>query len=118
MNIVATRCASTAIHIGMFAACLLGMVGVAQHAHAAPLEQTQSVTVAYDSSSLATQRGALALYRRLEQAARQVCGDGTSRDLASVQSARECQKQAVARAVRIIGNPRLVEAVVGNTHRG
>ena len=66
-----------------------------------------SVVVKFDGLTLDTDSGVNQLYRRIESAARQVCPDGTMRDLSTYQRVEQCRKQAVARAIRQIDNPRL-----------
>ncbi|MDE2264114.1 MAG: UrcA family protein, partial [Gammaproteobacteria bacterium] len=77
------------------------MAGAAQPA-AAP-----QATVYYDFRDLSTDQSARALYERIVSAARTVCPGYDSRDLGAFAESRECQRQAVARAVREIGNARL-----------
>jgi UrcA family protein len=66
-----------------------------------------TVTVRYDDLNLATDRGTAVLYKRITNAARQVCPDEFSRDLAVVTASRACQAKAIARAVQDVNNPKL-----------
>ena len=58
----------------------------------------QSV-VRYDDLDLNSEAGALALYGRVEAAARRVCPDNGVRDLNRLRAMRACREDAVARAV-------------------
>ncbi len=64
-------------------------------------------TVHYSVYELATDQGIRALYRRIVSAARSVCPGYDSQDLDAFVYSRQCQQQAVAHAVREIGNARL-----------
>jgi UrcA family protein len=95
------------------AACLTALAGsvLATSAHAAgaetPANEAPSVAVRYDDLDLASEQGALALYRRLEAAARRVCPLEDTRDLGGFMRSRACQSEALARAVRTVNNPQL-----------
>lgn len=64
-------------------------------------------TVHYNYRDLETDQGTRALYERITSAAKSVCPGYDSRDLAAFAGSRECQRQAVARAIGQIGNGRL-----------
>jgi UrcA family protein len=64
-------------------------------------------SVYYTQSDLATERGTRALYRRLERAAQEVCPVGASPFPSAASSSKECQRQAIARAIGEIGSARL-----------
>lgn len=63
--------------------------------------------VYYDSRDLATERGTRALYRRIESAAMDVCPGYDSLDRDAIAVSKECQRNAIARAIGQIGNARL-----------
>jgi UrcA family protein len=63
--------------------------------------------VYYDLRDLSTEQGTRALYRRLQEAAQAVCPGYDSRWRDVVATSKECQRQAIARAVAQIGNARL-----------
>jgi UrcA family protein len=65
------------------------------------------VMAAGAAGAAAPDSGVNQLYRRIESAAKQVCPDGTMRDLGAHQRVEQCRKQAVARAIQQIDNPRL-----------
>jgi UrcA family protein len=69
--------------------------------------QVPTVTLTYRTTDLATERGVQILYRRIEQAARQVCPEYDPLDLRGASLSRVCRERAIADAVRQIGNPRL-----------
>lgn len=85
------------------AALLAPMVAAA----AQPDSDVPRTAVQYSYHDLASDAGTRALYQRIRNAARTVCPAYDPRDLAAFEYSRECQQQAVARAVREIGNERL-----------
>jgi UrcA family protein len=66
----------------------------------------QSMTVRYADVNLATVAGATTLYRRIQGAARLVCGE-SGRSLAERQAWKECYRNAVEGAVTKVNNPTL-----------
>jgi UrcA family protein len=87
------------------AAALLASPAAASAAQAAA--DSPQTTVHYSLRDLSSDRGTQALYRRIVSAARTVCPAGDSRDLVAFAASRQCQRQAVARAVAQIGSARL-----------
>jgi UrcA family protein len=86
-------------------------------AHADESDATVPVrTVRYSDLNLNTQLGAEALYHRIQSAAKQVCGDVGSRQLAEAAAARACVNQAVTASVRAVNNGRLTSTY--NEHFG
>jgi UrcA family protein len=69
-----------------------------------------SVTISYSELDISKPKGAAALYRRVERAARTVCDVGTSKELARIRLSNECYRTAVANAVATLNRP-LVTAV-------
>ena len=65
--------------------------------------------VYYSLRDLSTERGTRALYRRITGAAQAVCPGYDSLSPSVVAASRECQRQAIARAIGQIGNARLAE---------
>ena len=63
--------------------------------------------VYYDLRDLSTERGVRALYRRILSAAQDVCPGYDSDSEQAVAASKECQQQAIARAIAQIGNERL-----------
>ncbi len=88
---------------GAFAALTVATTSFA----AAPSADAPTVSVRYDDLNLSTSTGVNALYHRISAAARQVCPDVFSRDLAVVAAGDRCQANAVANAVRDLNNPQL-----------
>lgn len=74
---------------------------------APPSDDAPAVRVRFDDLDLASSAGTSALYHRIQSAARQVCPDYYSRDLGVAAAARECQSEAVARAVNELHNSEL-----------
>lgn len=74
---------------------------------APPSDVAPSVKVRYDDLNLATTAGVETLYRRITIAAREVCPDEYSRDLAVFAASQRCRADAVAQAVQAVNNPGL-----------
>ena len=81
---------------GMIAGCLLGSLSV----------------------GMASAAGARALYQRLERVAQHVCPEASGRNLQTLDAARRCEKQALARAVHQINSPRLAEVYASSANSG
>lgn len=96
-------------------AALLAPAGVASAAE--PSVGVLQATVYYSYQDLATDQGTRALYARITSAARAVCPGYDSEDLAAFADSRQCQRQAVARAIRQIGNGRLAAVYTHATGR-
>jgi UrcA family protein len=97
--------------IAALAACL-AVAGVAN------AENAPAVRVSYSDLNLSTQQGSQALYSRIVAAANQVCQVEDIRDLQSVAAARSCRAQAVAQAVRAVGNPALAALYTRQARQG
>lgn len=90
-------------------ACGVAALAAAGAASASPSEDdVLSKAVHYDPQSLATDQGARLVYRRIANAAAAVCPDPGINPHWVSDAARECRRQAIARAVQSINNPRLV----------
>ncbi len=103
-----------ALAAGLFLAAA-GVAGTARAttaASAAPDLGTQSVTVRYHASQLATSRGAHLLYARIDDAAREACDDPGEFDLRA--SFAACERSAIADAVAEVDDTRLT--AVYNEH--
>lgn len=74
---------------------------------AQPAADGYQTNVYYNLRDLSTEQGTRALYRRLQEAAQSVCPGYDSRWHDVVAASKECQRQAIARAVGQIGNARL-----------
>lgn len=77
-----------------------------------------SLAVAYGDLDVKTEAGTRTLYRRLQSAARRVCPDTHSRDLAAAVAGRQCVRAAVSRAVQDVAAPRLVQLHEARQSRG
>jgi UrcA family protein len=88
---------------GAFAALTVATTSFA----AAPGVDPPAVSVRFGDLNLSTTAGVNSLYRRISFAARQVCPDVFSRELAVVAAGQRCQASAVSEAVRKLNNPQL-----------
>ena len=91
--------------IGLATAALLASPTIATAAE--PTAAAPQVTLYYSLRDLTSERGTRALYARIVTAAQSVCPGWDSLDLDAVTASRQCQRQAVARAVGQIGDARL-----------
>jgi UrcA family protein len=80
--------------------------------------QSPTVRVRYDDLNLSTDQGAAELYKRISRAAREVCPDRFSRDLAIVAASAKCEANAIAQAVRDVNSSRLAMLHATRTGRG
>jgi UrcA family protein len=105
---IAARAAGPGAKFGLLVLGSLAGIMAAGSAGAASLDSdVPSVVVKYSDQSLATDEGVHALYRRITHAAEQVCPDASTRDLSRLVRVSQCRDQAIARAIRQIGNSRL-----------
>ncbi len=77
-----------------------------------------TITLKYDSQSLATDAGAKAVYQRLVNAAEAVCPDPFTGSRLVSNATEQCRQRAIARAVRQINNPRLAALCGPRTKTG
>jgi UrcA family protein len=88
-------------------------------AHAASQSDiAPSVVVHYEDLNLSTDAGTKALYLRIAAAARQVCPDTYSRELARVAMGKKCQDAAIGKAVNDVHSPQLAAIHAVRTQRG
>ena len=102
---------ATLTALGLLAmATLLGSATVAS-ADQASVEQALAdglqTNVYYTSRDLSTEQGTRELYQRIVRAAQEVCPGDDSRWPQAVAASKQCQRQAIARAIGKIGNARL-----------
>jgi UrcA family protein len=98
-----TNAKTTLIVVGLLAAATLVEVARADEAPvAAPVK-----TVAYKDLNLDTPAGVQVLYKRIQGAAKQVCGEIEVRDLQGVRAHKACMDRAVAGAVAAVNNEML-----------
>jgi UrcA family protein len=75
------------------------------------LNEPAKVVVRYGDLNLSSDAGAEVLLRRLEQAARQVCGDPRERrPLAEISVILRCNAQSLERAIEAVGAQKLTAA--------
>lgn len=74
---------------------------------ASPRMEVGTVTVRYAASALDSNEGAQRLYRRIQAAARQACGDTDPRDIAHYFLFKGCYQSAVDAAVAKVDATRL-----------
>lgn len=84
---------------------------------AQPAADAPRTTVTYSYGDLASDQGTRALYERIKRAARSVCPTYDPLDLDAYSANRECQRQAIANAVRHIGSQRLAALYMQTTAR-
>ena len=86
----------------------LTLIGTASLAHAAAPASTDSVVVRFDDLNLGTQAGLQALYRRIQNAARSVCGspDVLGSHIAS-EAWKDCVSESVHDAILKVNRPSL-----------
>jgi UrcA family protein len=109
------RAAGSRAKIGLL---VLGSLAGIVAAGAAGLDSdVPSVVVKYSDQNLATDDGALALYRQITSAAKRVCPDA-SKDLSRLAIAQQCRNEAVARAIRQIDNSRLAALHAAHSKNG
>jgi UrcA family protein len=88
------------------AAVCLTAVAAGAHADQA-VTAAPARTVHYADLNLNTQAGAAVLYKRIRNAAEQVCGDVGSRELAQAAAAKACVNRAIVASVHTVNNPQL-----------
>ena len=97
---------------------LAGVMAGGAAGAATPGGDVPSVVVKFGDLTLDTDSGVNQLYRRIVFAARQVCPDDGMRDLMVHRWVEQCRKQAVARAIQQIDNPRLAALYAGRSKSG
>jgi UrcA family protein len=97
---------------------LIAAVSATSFAAGPAADDPPSVKVHFDDLDLSTAAGANALYHRIWVAARRVCPDIYSRDLAIVAASERCQATAIANAVRALNNPQVALVHAAHGSRG
>jgi len=105
--ITARAAGSRAKFASLLLGSLAGIMAIGAASAASPDSGVPTVVVKYSEQSLATDGGVNDLYRRITNAAKQVCPTASIRDLSAIRQVEECRDQAVARAIRQIDNSRL-----------
>jgi UrcA family protein len=94
------------------------LVGAANIASAASVDEVRSVNVRYDDILINTELGNTVLYRRIVSAAVQVCGSPDIRDLDAIAATKTCQRTAVERAVESVHSQLLTAFYSAHLMRG
>lgn len=89
--------------LGVLGSAASGSSAVASPADGARLQ----TNVYFEAHDLATDRGTRALYRRIVNAAVEVCPGSDSPFLGTLRKSMACQRNAIAQAVAQIGSTRL-----------
>ena len=90
------------------AALAVGMLAGVTHAAEA---EVPAQTVRFQDLNLNTDAGVQVLYKRIQGAANQVCGDIDGRDLVVARAHKACVERAVADAVATVNNQMLTKTV-------
>jgi UrcA family protein len=116
---IRARAAGSRAKLGLLVlGSLAGIMGAGAASAAGLDSDVPSIVVKYSDQNLATDDGALALYRRLTSAAKRVCPDASTKDLSRLAIAQRCQNEAVARAIRQIDNSRLAALHAAHSKNG
>jgi UrcA family protein len=103
--------------IAMASAAAICVASVTMGAHADEASVTAPAhTVHYSDLNLNTPAGISVLYKRIRNAAEQVCGDVNSRRLGEAAAAKACVDHAVYVSVHSVNNVKLIKEY--NTHIG
>ena len=97
---------------------IVGAVSAGAVSAATTDEDVLTTSVRYSPSSLETEQGAKALYRRLVNAAVEVCPQYGGNPHFVSGAVRHCREQAIANAVFKINNPRLAAVHASNAKNG
>ncbi len=101
----------------VLAACLLSVSFGVAHA-ATTTDDVPTVVVAYSDLDLGTENGVRTLYKRISNAADQVCPFEYTQDPKRLASFKSCRDAAIARAVRQIKSPALAALSAEHVKRG
>jgi UrcA family protein len=112
------RAAGSRAKFALLLGGLAGLMAVGAAGAAVPDSDVPSVVVKYSQETLASKVGVNDLYRRITFAARQVCPDAWTRDLAAQVQVEACRNQAVARAIQQIDNPSLAALHASHSKNG
>jgi UrcA family protein len=115
---VMTRLASKLLLLsGLAGLAAAGTAGAADTTDTSAYSDVPALVVRYNADMLATDSGARALYRRLTEAAEQVCPSASNTRLISERTVT-CREQAVASAVSKIHNQRLAAVYAASSKSG
>ena len=97
-----------------FAASTVSMTALA----GSSTDAVPTAAVRYGDLDLSTEQGANALYRRIVNAARQVCDNPGSRDLQRFVASEKCQAKAIEQAVSDVHSTKLAMVFAAHNARG
>lgn len=108
----------TGKYVALLMVATLGVVAVGFTAHAGTADMDAgSRVVRYADLNLNTAAGAKVLYKRIRDAAVQVCGDTDSRQLDQAAAAKACVDRAVVASVHAVNRVQLTHVANANGHR-
>ena len=108
----------TGKYVALLIVATLGVVAVGFTAHADEADlAVKTRAVQYADLNLNTAAGAKVLYKRIEQAAEQVCGDTTSRQLEQAAAAKACVERAIVSGVRAVNRVQVTHVAQANGHK-
>ena len=93
--------------VALAVASVTMMVGVTHAAEAG--DDVPKAAVSYKDLNLNTDDGVKVLYKRIQRAANQVCGNVDGRELKRMSVKQACVERAVADAVAAVNTPMLVK---------
>jgi UrcA family protein len=102
-------------HVALGVVAAMGFCLAAHAAHAD--EAAPQRSVGYSDLDTGTSAGAAALYRRIKNAAAEVCGPSVTLDLTMVAAAKACQDKAIRTAVIAVNKPLVTRAYLAATHQ-
>ena len=106
------------ITLMMLVCGIVGAASIGAVSAAAAGEDVPSVTLHYRLDTLDTDSGARVLYRRIVNAAAEVCPQYSSSPHFVSEAVRQCREQSIARAVFKINSPKLVAVYATNSKKG
>jgi UrcA family protein len=96
---------------------ILGAASIGTANAATADDNVPSVAVRYNQQSLDSESGARVLYRRIVNAATEVCPNDTASHFVAP-AVRQCREESIARAVFQINSPKLVAVYTTASKRG
>jgi UrcA family protein len=85
---------------------------------ATPAADGPAIAVKYKDLDLNTREGSVTLYKRIADAASEVCSFADNRDLAAVAQSRACRRAAIDRAVNDLHSPQLAAVHLDHMRKG
>jgi UrcA family protein len=113
MNTRTTKNAVRMTFVAFAALSATMLAGVTNAAEAGDVAPQQAVT--YKDLNLNSNAGIQILYKRIEGAASQVCGNVDSRDLRAMSAKKACVERAISNAVAAVNSPMLTMVSVAKS---